>query len=407
MADTVKLAFVGCGVISDRHVRGCKTLFAHGCREFEVVACCDVRQESAEQRANEIAAFQGKKPVVFTAVDDLIRSGIAQAVDLLIPHWLHHSVAISLMNAGLHVMVEKPVGITIQASRRMIEVAQQKGLVLATAEQIRRGPYPRACAWAINTKKLIGDVRLVTIQRAGKGGGKGPRFDAPSMKWRGVKLLGGGAGIIDGGAHTADMMQVLYGDVDQAYCTMSTVQNCLIQGAPVLGDVYSDVEDSWYATICFEGGPTISWISTRTFLGEPSSFAIHYGTKGTIKDLGDFTHLFYAGGEAVLDDGTTVSRDEILAEYMASLTSEQKERLFPYGLTDEQVVGQAIEIWDFCNAIATGRKPEMDGLDGLRAKALCETLYESATAGTMVKFDDVLEGRIDAYQKPINDFWKI
>jgi UDP-N-acetyl-2-amino-2-deoxyglucuronate dehydrogenase len=404
MTDVVKLALVGCGVIADRHVRGCKTLFEHGCREFEVVACCDVRQESAEQRANEIAAFQGKKPVVFTDVDDLIRSGIAQAVDLLIPHWLHHTVAISLMNAGLHVMVEKPFGITIRASRKMIEVAQRKGLVLATAENIRRSLHARASAWALNTRKLIGDVRVVTIQTTRRGAS---RFEAPSMKWRGVKVLGGGAGIFDSGAHTADMMQVLYGDVDQAYCTMHTVENCLIQDAPIVGDVLSDVEDSWHAAIRFKGGPTVSWTVTRSFLGEPSSFAIHYGSKGTMKDLGDFTHLFFAGGEAVLEDGTTVSKDEILAEYMASLTGEQKERLFPYGLTDEQVVGQAIEIWDFCNAIATGRKPEMDGFDGLKAKALCESLYESATAGTMVKFDDVLEGRIDAYQKPIDDFWKI
>jgi predicted dehydrogenase len=69
--------------------------------------------------------------------------------------------------------------------------------------------------------------------------------------------------------------------------------------------------------------------------------------------------------------------------------------------------GFAIEVWDFVDSIATGRKPEMDGYDGLRAKALCECCYESATLGRPVRFADVLEGRIDAYQKPINEFWEL
>jgi predicted dehydrogenase len=77
--------------------------------------------------------------------------------------------------------------------------------------------------------------------------------------------------------------------------------------------------------------------------------------------------------------------------------------LFPYGSTD----GFAIEVRDFVNAIATGTEPEMDGEAGLRAKALCEACYESATAGKPVKYADVLEGKIGAYQQAIDDFWRI
>ena len=66
-----------------------------------------------------------------------------------------------------------------------------------------------------------------------------------------------------------------------------------------------------------------------------------------------------------------------------------------------------IEVWDFCRAVATGAQPEMDGKAGLRAKALCEACYESATAGRPVKYADVLRGTINAYQKPIDAFWGI
>jgi 1,5-anhydro-D-fructose reductase (1,5-anhydro-D-mannitol-forming) len=120
-----------------------------------------------------------------------------------------------------------------------------------------------------------------------------------------------------------------------------------------------------------------------------------------LKDLGFAFHPFQGGGDCVLADGTTVSSQEIQAQYMATLSEEQRGQLFPYGTMD----GFAVEVWDFVNSIATGRKPEMDGYAGLRAKALCECCYESATAGKPVRYSDVLEGRIDAYQKPIDDYW--
>jgi hypothetical protein len=120
-------------------------------------------------------------------------------------------------------------------------------------------------------------------------------------------------------------------------------------------------------------------------------------------DLGFPFHPFQSGGEAVLADGTTLSSEQIQIDYLMSLADERKAALFPYGATD----GFAIEAWDFANAIATGRKPEMDGYVGLRAKTLSECCYESATLGGPVKYADVLEGRVSAYQSAIDAYWSI
>jgi predicted dehydrogenase len=120
-------------------------------------------------------------------------------------------------------------------------------------------------------------------------------------------------------------------------------------------------------------------------------------------DLGFPFHPFQGGADAILADGKTVSSEQIQVDYMASLSDEEKAQLFPHGATD----GFAIEVWDFVNAIATGRKPEMNGADGLRAKALCESCYESATLGKPVQYADVLEGRISAYQAPIDAYWEL
>ncbi|HEY3341626.1 MAG TPA: Gfo/Idh/MocA family oxidoreductase [Anaerolineae bacterium] len=403
MSDTtnqVRLALVGCGGISGAHVAGYKDLFERGCREFVVTACCDVREESAQKRATDIAAFQDKAPVVFTSQDDMLKAGLADAADVCLPHCFHHSAAIPLLDAGLHVLVEKPVGITIKASQKIIAAAKRNNRVLATAENIRRYPTARSCAWAINQQHLIGDIRLVNAQSIAYNLFD---YDNPAMKWRGVKLLTGGGMIMDSGAHFADMVQVLFGDVDEVTCTFNTYDNRPIKGTPIIGDSYADVEDTWHAVIRFKSGLQVLWTHSRSLYGEAVNTANYYGSSGTMQALGYAFHPFQNGGTAILADGTTITNEQIQANYFASLTEQEKACLFPYGSKD----GFAIEVWDFVNAVRTGRKPEMDGYDGLRAKALCECCYESSVAGKPVKFDDVISGKIDAYQKPINDYWKI
>ncbi|MCL5997285.1 MAG: Gfo/Idh/MocA family oxidoreductase [Chloroflexi bacterium] len=396
----VRLALVGCGGISGAHVNGYKDLFGRGCREFIVTACCDVREESARRRAQEIATFQGTEPAIFTDQEELLKAGLADAADVCLPHCFHHSSALPLLDAGLHAMVEKPLGITIKASKQIIAAARRNQRVLATAENIRRYLTARACTWALTQKRLIGDVRLVNIQAINYSPFD---YENPAMKWRGVKTLTGGGMIMDSGAHFADMIEVLFGDVDEVYCSMNAYDDRLIKDAPILGDARADVEDTWHAVIRFKSGLHVAWTHSRSLYGEPVSVANYYGSAGTMKALGFAFHPFQGGGIATLADGTVISNEQIQADFMASLSEEEKARLFPYGSTD----GFAIEAWDFVNAIRAERKPEMDGDDGLCAKALCECCYESAITGQPVKFDDVISGKIDAYQRPIDEFWKI
>jgi predicted dehydrogenase len=400
MSDVVRLALVGCGGISRAHVRGYKDLYDRGCREFEVTACCDVQAESAEVRAQEIAEFQGTKPKVYTDVQALIQSGVAQAADICVPHCFHHGVAIPLLEGGVHAMIEKPLGLTIQASRRIIQAAEKHGRVLATGENVRRDLTAHACTWAINKQRLIGDVRLVSIQAVNYGPFD---FTRPATKWRGVVLLTGGGMIMDSGAHFADMIQVLFGEPEVVSCSMASYDGRMIEDAPVVGTVPADVEDTWHAVIQFKSGPVVTWTYSRSLYAKNVRQASYYGSDGTMFDLGFPFHPFQGGGNCVLADGSEVSSEQIQADFCASLSEKEKARLLPYGATD----GFAIEVWDFVNAIATGRKPEMDGTNGMRAKALCEACYESATLGEPVRYADVLEGKINAYQAPIDEYWEL
>lgn len=401
MADQVRLALVGCGGIARAHREGYRALFAGGCREFEVVACCDVVPERAEKAAADIAAFQGAAPRVFSSVSDLIQAKVADAADICTPHYAHHGCAIELLEAGLHVLVEKPIGITVRASKAIIAAGRRNRRVVATAEQVRRCQNSRAARWAITTRRLIGDLRFAIVQAIANN-----PFDYtnPAYKWRGLNLLSGGGMIMDSGAHFADMVQHVFGEVDEVTCQMTTFDQRRILGAPVIGDANADVEDTWQILMRFRSGMVIHWAYCRSAAGHKLHNALYYGSAGSLRDLGFPFHCFQGGCEAALADGRTVNNAEIVEQYMASLTEADRQRLFPYGCMD----CFGIEVWDFVNAIRTGRTPEMDGEAGLRAKALCEACFESAAAGgAPIKVSSVLSGRVRTFQKPIDEFWKL
>ncbi len=397
----LRLALVGCGGISGAHVKGYKDLVARGCDTFRFTACVDVSEENAKKRAAEIKEIQGTEPAVFGSVEALIKARAADAADVCLPHCFHHTASIELLEGGLHVLCEKPIGISVAATKKIIEAGKKAKRTVATAENVRRYLGARACRWALLEKKVIGDIRAVHVTYI-----TSQPFDLtkPAMKWRVVKNLVGGGMIMDSGAHFTDMMLHMFGDVEDVTCVMRTHDDREVDGLPIIGKAKADVEDAWHAVIRFKSGLYASWTYARGFPGAEVSSACYYGSKGMMKDAGFPFHCFQEGGNATMADGKTITREQIYQDYLLQLPQAEREQLFPYGCTN----GFGIEIWDFCDAILKGRKPEMDGTDGLRAKALCETCYESAhRGGAPVKYEDVLSGKVRDYQKPIDKFWKL
>jgi predicted dehydrogenase len=95
--------------------------------------------------------------------------------------------------------------------------------------------------------------------------------------------------------------------------------------------------------------------------------------------------------------------DELKERYLASLTPEQRDRVFPGGITDEF----AIELHDFFEAVRTGTQPEVNGEEGLKTLALPLAVYESGYTGQAVKIADVLSGKAHAYQDEIDAHWPV
>ncbi|MFT5370030.1 MAG: putative dehydrogenase, partial [Candidatus Latescibacterota bacterium] len=163
-------------------------------------------------------------------------------------------------------------------------------------------------------------------------------------------------------------------------------------------------EDFWTSIFNFKSGVIGTWSWTISAPGKGFNELTLTGSKGTIVDS-DIFHpsAFGPNGEAQLLDGTTYSMAKLQDMYLDTLSQKQKDRLFPYGLTD----GMALELWDFIDALSIGRDVEIDAVEGLNSKAVSEAIYESGKSGQVVKISDVISGKVNAYQRDVDRMWKL
>ena len=163
----VRMGLIGCGGIANRHLQsGYRALAERGADNFVIIATCDVRKEMAEDYADRIAEFQGVRPRAYGRIEEMLKAEDLDGVDICTPHAYHHNSAIPCLESGVNVMIEKPFGISIKASKKIIETAEQNGLITAVAEQCRRELCQRAANWALNEGGLIGEPRMFYAQSA-------------------------------------------------------------------------------------------------------------------------------------------------------------------------------------------------------------------------------------------------
>jgi UDP-N-acetyl-2-amino-2-deoxyglucuronate dehydrogenase len=401
--DKVRIGVLGTGGIARSHLNGYRTLLDAGFDKFVINGLCDNNTERRAAFAAHVRELFGVSPAEFDSAEAMASSGTVDAADVCTPHAFHHSTAIPCLEAGLDVMVEKPCGITIKASDLIIAAAAKKDRIVAVAEQVRRGIKARAMNWAVNEAKMVGDIRFWSVVGFSSWDFNAENYkDAYAWQWRLLKLLTGGGMIFDAGAHFADMMLHLFGPVEEVYACLKTFQSPMID-SPELGPTQMDVEDTWMTTWRFENGILGQYSWSVSAPGESVATQIFYGTQGSARDRGGWMHTFQNGGDLTLADGTEKPYEEIEPEFRAQLDDATREKLFPYGVENDM----ALECWDFVDSVLKRRRPEISAEDTKRAKAICLAIYESTTAGAPVKVQDVIDGKVSAYQDPINEHWGI
>lgn len=391
----IQMAIIGCGGMANGHLNAYLTIHNTEPGKVELVAMCDEVEDRADNFAERVKEVTGKKPAVFTDTDSMLTKADLDGVDICTSHAHHHINAIKCLNAGVNVMVEKPMGITVKATHAIIGAAKENGKIAATAENIRRMPSRRTAEWLMNEKQMLGDMRMFNAQHASH---REPDPES-AWHWRLDLSLGGGGMVMDSGAHYCDTIRYLFGDPTTVYGRVCQFENLEVTKNGEI--VKNEQEDTWVATINFTKGVIGLWTCTWAAIGHSYNHVVYYGSEGCLLDDGDIFHGPFDGAEVILKDGTHLSMENLIAEYMASLSDEQKDKLFPHNFTD----GVVLECYDYVDAIQNNRPPELDAEVGLRAKSICEAIYESNACGQAVNYEDVVSGAIEVYQKPINERW--
>jgi len=380
MSDVLTIGLVGCGGMMAGHAEGLRKLWEKDVRDFRVTATCDVDLERARAMADRIAAWQGFRPAAYGDVEEMLAGeSTLDAVDISVVHRVHHAVALKCIEAGKHVTIEKPLAMTLRAGRLMMDAAERRGVVLQVAENYRRSPEERAFNWALRQGR-IGKPRMIfwvdVDERLWHWG------------WRDDVNEAGGGWSMDGGVHFADLFRYHIGEVEELFCVSKAYSPVRYAKHETLeGPIPVSVEDSTVAVLKFAGGVTGQWTSTIAAPGAKCSFRALYGEHGSLR---------WGQGLETRKEKLTVP--ELVREFMAAISDEEKERLFPRGITDTV----ATELKEFIDAVLHGTPIEITALEGYKDEAISLALYESSEIGAPVKLAQVENLEIEAYQGRFN-----
>ena len=381
MSNVLQMGLIGCRGIMGAHVNGLRQLWEKGYKSCVIPAVCDCDLSRAENIARSIEEWQGAKPRVYADFREMLeKEPEMQAVDLALVHRVHHTVAVPCLEAGKHVTIEKPLGLTMRACHAIINAAKQNNCVLQTAENYRRAPEERALNWAIK-EGMIGELRMIywvdVTERLWYWG------------WRDDVDQAGGGWSMDGGVHFADLFRYHIGEVIDLYA-VSKAYHPFRYGKPETMEdpIPATVEDSTFAVLNFQNGVTGQWNYTSAAPGYSFSERAVYGSKGSFK-----------WGVGLKNRQQELSIQDLVRLYMEQLSDEDKQRLFPFGITDTF----ATELYEFIEAVLHGTPVEIDGVEGMKDEAISLALYESSELNAPVEISKIENCEIENYQHRFNE----
>ena len=194
----LKFAIIGCGRIAQRHAK-------HIHRLGILVAVCDIEISKANALATEYncTAFQSIEELLSTQKE-------VDVVAICTPNGLHAAHSIKALNAGFHVLVEKPMAITVKDCEDMIATAKANDKLLFAIKQNRYNP-PVAAVKAAIDKGILGKIHSLQLSCFWN---RDAAYYANS--WKGTKDLDGGT-LFTQFSHFIDLLYWLNGDVSKAF----------------------------------------------------------------------------------------------------------------------------------------------------------------------------------------------
>jgi predicted dehydrogenase len=252
----IRLALVGAGVIGTIHGAVINELADH----IDLVAVVDVHLERAER----LAAERGGK--AFTSLTDALEAADIDVVAVCTPTGRHGEVAIEALEAGKHVIIEKPAETTVAKTDEIIAAQRRAGTQVAVISQHRFDPATEVAVAAIGN----GELGRLTSGIASIDWWRGQTY-YDSGDWRGTWELDGGGALMNQGVHTVDLLVATLGRPVEVFAYTGTLAHERIE-----------VEDVAVGVVRFENGALgVLHATTAAYPGLSARLQVH-GDRGSV-----------------------------------------------------------------------------------------------------------------------------
>nr|WP_145490978.1 MULTISPECIES: Gfo/Idh/MocA family oxidoreductase [Streptomyces] len=358
----LRFGVIGCGVIGGLHARVLNS-YAPLAERARLVAVASPSPERAHRLAEETGSEA-------TDIAALIERSDIDVISVCTPSGLHAELGLRALAAGKHVVVEKPIDVSARAADQLIAGARQAGRALAVISQRRFDPASRTLRSALDagefgtlTSGLV-EVPLWRGQSYYDSGG-----------WRGSRALDGGGALLNQGVHAVDLVQWLMGPV------VEVAAHTALKGHRGI-----EVEDVVTASLRHASGALTSLLATTAaYPGRTTRLTVHGDRGSAVIDNDELTWFHAAGPQDDTSAYGAYGAGNQAAEHRPAAPAEQRDAsgLLPSPHGDQ--------LLDFCDAIAEGRTPAVDGEEGRRALLTVLAVYEAARTGAVTQVASVFE----------------
>jgi predicted dehydrogenase len=334
----VRFAILGAGIIADYHRAA---IAEHAAAGAELAAI-------GHHHPARFAELSARFGVPCRSIGDVLADDSIDAVCVCTPSGVHAEQAIAAASAGKHVLVEKPMALSLAEADAMIAACERAGVHLGVVLQRRFDPIYERMHGAIAAGNL-GDLSLGVVVLPYYR----PQAYYEAADWRGTWALDGGGVLMNQGVHLVDLLVWFMGDPTAVQARAATLHREIV------------AEDTLAAVLQFGNGALATITATTTaWPGFPHRVEV-YGSAGGIQ----------IEGESARQWRSAVAKErhpEQSARHSLPATGTASD---PRGISLD---GHVAVLSDFLRALQTGRPPRIDGIEGRRSLAAVLAIYDAA-----------------------------
>jgi predicted dehydrogenase len=261
----VKVGFVGVGGIAGVHLENVSKN-SHA----DIVAVCDIAEENAKKKGLQYNAS------AYTDIDEMLEKETLDAVFVCVPPFAHGDIEEKIVKRGIHLLVEKPLGLDIETVQKKAKIIKDSGVICGVGYCLR---YLDTVAKA---KEYLKDKSIAMVR------GHYITSFVPTPWYREMNKSGGQ--LVEQSTHTLDLMRYLAGEIDNVYANMSL---------QVLSDIPNmDIPDVTSVNVTFKSGA----------VGHLDSSMIQVDHRSGVEILGrDFRILIDGADLSIVEKDSTIT----------------------------------------------------------------------------------------------------